>query len=127
MAGAKGSGLSLMIEVLTGVLAGNAVIAPVLAGRRKGGFNGTVMALDPAAFGDPADFARATGELAAQVQALVPVKGAGAVRLPGERGALEAAQRRVSGIPLARGTVQRLGALAGRLNVALPSELAGES
>ena len=52
MAGAKGSGLSLMIEVLASVLVGNPLISSALTGNAKGAFNGLAMALNIDAFGD---------------------------------------------------------------------------
>lgn len=123
MAGAKGSGLSLMIEVLTSVMAGNAVIGPVLLGRRKGGFNGTVIAVDPAAFGPTADFQAAVAELARAIHALPPAEGVEQVMLPGERSARTERTRRATGIPLAPGTVRRLVATAGALGLEVPAEL----
>lgn len=124
MAGAKGSGLSLMIEILTSVLAGNAVIGPVLLGRKKGGFNGLVIAIDPGAFGSPEEFAEATTDLHGAIQALSPADGNAAVLLPGERGAITGRKRAIEGIPLAPGTTRRLTEIAGRLAVPLPAALA---
>lgn len=123
MAGAKGSGLSLMIEVLASVLAGNAVIGPVLTGTGKPGFNGLVLAIDPGAFGDRAAFLAEIGRLAQGVHALPPAEGVAKVRLPGEGGAATAKARAQGGIPLAPGTLRNLVALAGRLGVALPPAL----
>lgn len=123
MAGAKGSGLSLMIEILTSVLAGNPVIGPVLAGRKKGGFNGLVIAVDPRAFGEPADFAAGVTELGRAIHDLEPVERDGAVLLPGERGAAAEAERAKTGVPLAEGTAKRLIALAKRLNRPAPEAL----
>ncbi|PTX04818.1 Ldh family oxidoreductase [Pararhodobacter aggregans] len=123
MAGAKGSGLSLMIELLTSVLAGNPVIGPVLEGTKKGGFNGMVLAIDPAAFGATEVFLASVRLLVDQIHALPPAPGTDAVLLPGERGAQTAARRRAEGIPLAAGTAANLAALAGRLGVAVPYDL----
>ncbi|MBF9034333.1 Ldh family oxidoreductase [Rhodobacterales bacterium HKCCE2091] len=123
MAGPKGSGLSMMIEMLTSVLAGNAVIGPVLAGTKKGGFNGMVLAVDPAAFGETDAFAAEVARLADAIHALPAASGTDAVLLPGERGAATAAVRARDGIPLAAGTSARLAALAGKLGVAIPEAL----
>lgn len=120
MAGAKGSGLSLMIEMLTSVMAGNAVIGPVLAGLKAGGFNGTVIAVDPIAFGEPDVFAAEITRLVDAIHALEPVEGNDRVRLPGERGAETARRRLVEGIPLAKETTHRLFDLARSLGVATP-------
>ena len=124
MAGAKGSGLSLMIEVLTSVIAGNAVIGPVLLGRKKGGFNGVVIAVDPAAFGSSEEFAAAVNDLRNAIHGLDPAEGTDAVLLPGERGAIANRKRVVDGIPLAAGTARRLAEVAGRLAVPVPEALA---
>lgn len=125
MAGAKGSGLSMMIEMLTSVLAGNAVIGPVLAGRKKGGFNGMVMAIDPAAFGPPEEFIDEVQVLADAIHGLRPAAGVGSVLLPGERGAACARDRARNGIPLAAGTVGKLAELAASLGVPVPDQLGG--
>ncbi|WAJ28374.1 Ldh family oxidoreductase [Antarcticirhabdus aurantiaca] len=124
MAGPKGSGLSLMIEILTSVLAGNAVIGPVLAGRRKGGFNGLVIAVDPAAFGSAEDFRDATSELRREISALEPAHGNDRVTLPGERSANIGRRRAVEGIPLAAGTARRLRDEAIGLGVEFPGAFA---
>jgi len=121
MAGAKGAGLSLMIEVLCSLLAGNPIIATALGGAGPVGFNGFVMAIDPAAFGDRGRFLAAVGALAAAIHELPPAPGVDAIMLPGERGRRTEAQRRVGGIPLPRGTAAKLAELAARLGVEAPS------
>lgn len=117
MAGAKGAGLSLMIEVLCSLLAGNPIIAPALAGEDPQGFNGLVVALDPAAFTDREGFLAHVHALVQAVHAAPRAAGADRVLLPGERGRRTAEQRSHSGIPLARGTATKLAELAGRLGV----------
>lgn len=123
MAGAKGSGLSLMIEVLGSVLVGNPVIAPALTGGPSGGANGVAIALDPAAFGAGDGFARDIGALARAIHALPPAPGVDAVRLPGERGALTAQARLRDGVPLKPGTARRLIEAARARGVAVPAAL----
>ncbi|UIJ83259.1 Ldh family oxidoreductase [Rhizobium leguminosarum] len=124
MAGAKGSGLSLMIEVLVSVLAGNSVIAPVLLGRKKGGFNGLVIAVDPAAFGDSAAFEAEVAELKDAIHNLEPAEGVGSVLLPGEGSAKLSRIRHVEGISLVAGTVKNLIEVAQRFAIQIPSALA---
>lgn len=123
MAGAKGSGLSLMIEVLSSVLVGNAVIAPVLMGQKKGGYNGLVIALSPEAFGPREIFDAGIADLKSAISALPPAAGFDQVRLPGARGTETAVKRLASGIPLAEGTWKRLSAEAANLTVPLPVPL----
>lgn len=125
MAGPKGSGLSLMIEVLTSVLPGAAIIGPVLLGGTSGGLNGTMVALSPAAFGSPDAFAAAVADLARAVHALQPVEPDGEVLLPGERGAKQEVGRRTNGIPITSGTASRLRTLAAKLDCTVPAGLEG--
>lgn len=120
VAGVKGSGLSVIIEILTSVLSGNAVIGPVLTGRKKGGFNGVVIAVDPTAFGPREVFTAEVQMLAEAIHALPPAAGVEAVLLPGERGANAARARAGTGIPLAAGTHAKLIALAAELGVVVP-------
>lgn len=122
MAGPKGSGLSLMIEVLASVLAGNPLIGPALTQTGNGGFNGLVIAADPAAFGELSAFEAAIAQLETAIHALEPVADE-PVLLPGERGAAAEATRREVGVPLAAGTVARLSELAARLAVRVPEAL----
>lgn len=121
MAGAKGSGLSFMIEILCSLLVGNPNIAPALSGGEAGGFNGMVLAIDPAAFGDQAAFLAQVGDLARAIHGLEPVTESGKVMLPGERGHADEVARRRDGVSIPDGTVKRLSALAAELGVALPA------
>ena len=122
MAGPKGSGLSLMIEVLASVLAGNPLIAVALAGGGDPGGNGLVAVLDPSAFGE--DFPIEVDRLGAAIKGLPPAAGSERVYLPGGRGFEEMERRSRAGIPLVQGTRSRLLALASKLKVAVPEGLA---
>jgi ureidoglycolate dehydrogenase (NAD+) len=125
MAGPKGSGLSLMIEMLVSVLPGAPIIAPALLGHKPGGLNGTVVALAPEAFGSKEEFAAAVMELASAIHALEPVEAGGDVLLPGERGAMQQLSRQENGIPVNPGTVGRLRILAEKLDCTVPQALIG--
>ncbi len=106
VAGPKGSGLSLMIEVLASVLVGNPLIAVALGGHDDPGGNGVVIALDPSAFGAADTFAAMVDELCAAIKGL-PAPGVTSVLLPGERGFNEAARRLQTGVPGRRRHVVR--------------------
>jgi ureidoglycolate dehydrogenase (NAD+) len=122
MAGPKGSGLSLMIEVLASVLVANPLIAVALAGGGDPGGNGLVAVLDPSAFGS--DFVSEMDRLCAAIKNLPPAAGMDGAFLPGERGFEEMEKRSRAGIPLVQGTLSRLVVLASKLNVVVPEGLA---
>lgn len=126
LGGPKGSGLSLMIECLSSLAAGNPLIAPALnpgpgsgaAGSRPN--NGLVVAVDIAAFGDAAAFRRDADALATAITSLPRAEGVDRLYMPGERGDTVAAQRAADGIPVPQGTWNRLAEVAGGLGVAMP-------
>lgn len=123
MAGPKGTGLSLMIEILASVLVGNPLITLALRDGTEPGGNGIVVALDPSAFGAADQFPVGVSDLAAAIKALEPIAG-GTVLLPGERGDGERLRRLADGVPVADGTRSRLAALAAKLGVQVPAPLA---
>jgi len=122
LGGPKGSGLSLMIEVLSSILVSNPVIAAVLEGG-KGRMNGLAMAIRISAFSDLAVFRGEIDRLATSIRALPLSEEAESILMPGERGFLVAEQRSRDGVPLATGTQTRLAALAQRLGVVAPHPL----
>ncbi len=127
MAGPKGAGLSLMIECLASLTAGNPLITPALLGQgAKDGprMNGVAIALDVGAFGDPADFTRDVDALAAAIAA-APASGTAPLLAPGDRGAAVMVKRRREGIALPAGTWNRLAKSAAALGVAMPPTLEG--
>jgi ureidoglycolate dehydrogenase (NAD+) len=123
MAGAKGSGLSLMIEVLASVLVGNPLIASALTGNVKGAFNGLAVALNIDAFGDREDFQRDISDLATAIKALPKSSGVREILLPGERGYAVAAKAATAGISVSSATAASLAKLAVRLGVPVPDAL----
>jgi ureidoglycolate dehydrogenase (NAD+) len=122
LGGPKGSGLSLMIEVLASVLVSNPVISEALSGR-SATMNGLAMALNIQAFADADVFARQIAELVVSIKGLPAARGTEAILMPGERGFAMADQRSRDGIPLAKGTLKRLAELAERLGVPEPVPL----
>lgn len=121
LGGPKGSGLSLMIEVLASVLIGNPVISEALSGRTAP-MNGLALALNLNAFGNADRFARDIADLVNSLKGLPKAEGTDEILMPGERGFAMAETRLRDGIPLASGTVARLSALADRLGVDVPSQ-----
>jgi ureidoglycolate dehydrogenase (NAD+) len=122
VAGPKGSGLSLMIEVLASLLVANPLISVALTKGGDPGGNGLVLAVDPSAFGTQDDFAALVDQLSAAIKDLPPAPDA-SIRLPGERGYDEMQRRLATGIPVAGGTLSRLVELADELKVPVPSSI----
>lgn len=118
MGGHRGSGLGLMWELLTGVLAGGRM-APEVGGTPMG-ISLYCHALDPAAMMDYDDFVARVDELADRVHAVTPAPGVERVRVPGERGYAHAATSEQGGIHLSGQELDQLRALGAGLGVALP-------
>ena len=121
--GAKGSGLSFMIECLCSIAIGNPRIAPPLEGDGTNDpfMNGVAMAVDVAAIGDLDAFQREADRLGDAIAALPPAPRVDKVMLPGERGDTILQEREREGVPVPRGTWSRLLATAGKLGVRAPS------
>ena len=124
--GAKGAGLSLMIEILASVLGGAPVVAKQApAGARKHHTaNGLVLLIDIARFRPVQDFVADVDELAGVLKALPRLVGAGDVRMPGERGDAEFRRRSRDGIPLGARLARSLVGLGAELKVETPLALA---
>ncbi|HEY6721308.1 MAG TPA: Ldh family oxidoreductase, partial [Burkholderiales bacterium] len=120
MAGPKGSGLSLMVECITSLIASNPLLAESLEGTPAGHRhrqNGLVMAIDLAQFGDPEYFRREVDRLVKALKSLPVDPEAGEILMPGERGRRTLEQRSRDGIPIPRVVCDELQALANRLGV----------
>jgi ureidoglycolate dehydrogenase (NAD+) len=123
MAGIKGAGLSFMIECLTSLLLSEPRIAPDLESWAIGDdpfLNGSVLAIDPAAFGDADKFLREAERLGVAVAGLARADGVKKIMLPGERGDAIRAERERDGIPIPKGTWQRIAKAAIALGVQPP-------
>lgn len=113
LGGAKGSGLALMFEMLTGVLAGAPVIAPALLRGRSGlGANAMVIVLDVAAFGTRETFLAEVQELRSAIKALPRQDGFDDIYFPGERSQKVADARASGGIPVPAVLFEKLETLA---------------
>lgn len=117
--GHKGYGLSLLVEALTGGLAGFGRADP------KQGWGATVylQIIDPAAFAGLDAFTRQTGEVARQCHASRPVDPARPVRMPGEKGWKLAQKQREQGVALHAGIMEALQPWAEKLEVSAPKPL----
>jgi (2R)-3-sulfolactate dehydrogenase (NADP+) len=115
LGGAKGFALALLVEILTGALLGP-VVGPEIADffsdhERPQGIAHLVIALDPAAFGDPEGFAARMGRLA---EAVAAAGDPGETRLPGERSAAHEAAAQGT-ITIGDGLAKTLDELAAEL------------
>lgn len=123
MAGPKGSGLSLMIEFITGLITSNPLIAETLEGTSEGKRhrqNGALIAIDISRYCDAETFACEARRLTAALKALPPDPAAGGIRMPGERGDLEYSERLNHGIPLAGALCSELKQAGDKLGVPAP-------
>jgi LDH2 family malate/lactate/ureidoglycolate dehydrogenase len=116
-AGHKGYGLTLLVEALTGGLAGH--------GRAdaKEGWGATVFlqVIDPRAFSGSEAFSRQTGHIARACRAARPRRVGEKVRTPGERGLSLAREQRANGIALHPGILPALAPWTEKLGVVPPS------
>jgi ureidoglycolate dehydrogenase (NAD+) len=125
LGGPKGSGLSLMIECLTGLMAGTPILAATIgpSGDGRHRQNALMVVIKVAALCDPADYARDIEALAGTIKSLNPRSGFDEILLPGERGARASAKNRRDGVPVAGSAWRYLSDLAAELGVALPPVL----
>lgn len=126
LGGAKGSGLSMMIECLVSLLAANPLIEPnIRPGANPTGYrqNGLCAAIDISAFTDLDSYRANVDSLAAGLKKLPRADGVEEIYAPGERGDAVLRDRSKNGIPLPDGTWNRLNAEAGKLGIDTPATL----
>ncbi len=120
--GAKGSGLSLMFELLTSVLGANPIIVPEIGqGDTRNRQNAMLIVLEIEAFRADPEFRRDADELADLIKSLPPQSGVDEILLPGERGRRIEAVRRRDGIPLPPKLWAELKKIAEHLGVEPPA------
>ena len=123
LGGAKGSGMSLVFELLTSVLAGNAIVSAFHGDQPDGKRhrqNAALLALDVSALAPLDEFRRAVDETLDTVKSLPRLDDDQEIRFPGERGARSEAARRSGGIPLPKKLWESLLAEADRLGIETP-------
>lgn len=123
MAGAKGAGLSLMIECLTSLLAAAPILSAALCpgGRKRHVQNATIILIDVAAFRALSDYAQDVDMLAAIIHALPRLEGAEPIRLPGERGGRQAARTADDGLRIDPKTWRQLAEIAAVRGLTAPA------
>jgi LDH2 family malate/lactate/ureidoglycolate dehydrogenase len=115
--GHKGYALALLVEALTGGLAGHGRADP----KEGWGATVTVQAFDPGCFGGAKDFRRQTEHVARACRETPPRAGFPAVRLPGEAGLRRREQQLADGVELYPGILAALNPWSVKLNVPPPA------
>jgi LDH2 family malate/lactate/ureidoglycolate dehydrogenase len=117
--GHKGYALGLLVEALTGGLAGHGRADPV----EGWAANVYVQVLNPALYAGSQDFVRQTAWVANACRNTPPRPGFERVRLPGEAGLARRAQQIREGVALYPGIMPALAPWAEKLGVAIPQPL----
>lgn len=123
--GYKGSGLAMMFECLSSLMAGNPLLEPTFVGGppvRPGTQNSVVAAVDIGAFTDLEEYKAHVDCLIEGVKGLPMAEGFQEILAPGEPEGRVRAERERDGIPLPAGTVANLREVAGKLGIPCPAE-----
>jgi len=123
LAGPKGSGLALMVEVLCSLLSAAPILTPALgthSSDSKHTQNALVIAFNTTVLNQPSDLQQEVARLADAIHALPPAKDVPEVLLPGERGWQESELRSTAGIPLSSAVSEQLAALAAKTGLSVP-------
>jgi LDH2 family malate/lactate/ureidoglycolate dehydrogenase len=121
--GPKGSGMSLVFEMLASGLAGNPIVSGFHSGVKRHRQNGFILAVDVAAFLPPDEFTAIIEGTVDAIKALPPASAGTEVLVPGERGQRSAAERAAAGIPLGPKVWTELSEAAGKLSIPVPVPL----
>lgn len=116
----KGYGLSLITDVLSGVMTGSLFGLSVFQDESNHDVGHVMMAIDPGAFMPREEVDARLEKLIAEVKAAPPIDPARPVILPGEVEFGRMEQREHDGVPLSRETIEGLRGLARELKVAFP-------
>jgi ureidoglycolate dehydrogenase (NAD+) len=123
LGGAKGSGLSLMIEMLASIMAAAPIYARILGAEKltRNQANLAMLALDVATFRPLADFERDADELIGILKSLPRQAGFDEITMPGERSGRTEAARRKSGVPIPAKLWAELERIANTHGVKMPA------
>lgn len=121
LGGAKGAGLSLMIECLASLLAQNPIIAPILRGgsplHRQNSF---MLALEVARICPVEIFCQSVRELAQALKSAPRAPGVDEILMPSERAQRSLEARTAAGIPISGATWSAFGQAAASVGVNIP-------
>ncbi len=123
LGGYKGSGLGLMVEILTGVLSGGAISTELGGLRwkdRRFRVSQFFLAIDPARFGSREAFTSRVADLITHVKSAAPASGYGEVLVAGDPEWRAQQDRLQNGIPMTQGLWNEIALHAKKLGVAVP-------
>ncbi len=118
--GYKGTSMALVMGILSALLSGAAYgteLGDFVKGATAGADGQFVLAIDVAAFEDPARFRARMDGIIRQIHASRPAPGVDRIYLPGERAAETERRYRAEGVPLTDGTRRALADIAVRVGV----------
>ena len=124
LGGAKGSGMSLVFELLASGLAANPIVPGYHSGASQGRRhrqNAFILAVDVSAFLDLGEFTSTVDDTIEAIKALPAADGVAEVLVPGERGHRSELERLAAGIPLGPKAWRELTGIASSLGVAVPA------
>jgi len=125
MGGAKGAGLSLMIECMTGAMLGNPLISSALnePGLMKDiRQNSLIIAMDASVLGNVEQLKTELAMLALSIKGQPRAEGFDEILLPGERGARAFARRSREGVPVPARTWNQIVEVAAKLGIGVPQK-----
>ena len=121
LGGAKGSGLSLMFETLTSLIAGHPLLEPVLSGQKSThSQNGLAIAVNIEVFTSIKDYKELVTNLSVALKSLPTTEKNGEILLPGDPEQRRLKQRQIKGIPLPQKTWHELSTIAISLDIEIP-------
>lgn len=123
--GPKGSGLAMVLECVSSLMAGNALAAPRLSGSSSSRFGGNsfVTAIDIGTFTDLDSYKAEVDELVDAIKGLPRADGFDEILVPGEPEGRVYDERIQQGIPLPDGTVSNLLETVEKLGISAPDWL----
>ena len=124
--GAKGSGMSLVFEMLASGLAANPIVPAYHSGTKEGKRhrqNAFLLAIDVTAFVPLDEFKESVDETVDAIKSLPPTDETHEILIPGERGRQSERQRSSAGIPLGPKVWRELTEIATGLGVDVPAPI----
>jgi L-2-hydroxycarboxylate dehydrogenase (NAD+) len=123
--GMKGSAITLLLDILAGVLSGSEfggrVLSVLTNAERESGNGNFMLAFKVAAFMPPREFKARMDEELGRLQSLKPAKGVKEVMYPGYKEHHTEIERRKQGIPLAPALIEEARSLGKRHGVGFPA------